>query len=508
MNIPSVVLAGRPNVGKSALFNRIAGKRVAIVYHEAGVTRDRLERVVEADGRKFLLTDTGGVFALDGEKVSGAIDSGVRAQAVAALSNATVAVLVTDAQEGIAPMDLEVARLMRKAGVNVVVAANKADNASLDLNAADFARLGFPVFPVSAVHGRGISALMDACFARFPPAEPSEPSEPSDPAESPDSAAPNDPADPADSPPAPPPRPDRPTVVAVVGRPNCGKSSFLNKLLRTERVVVSDQPGTTRDPIDIPFEYSGREFVLVDTAGVRREARVDTAVERYSRFRMQDAVERADVLILMIDCERGPGLLDRQLCGLAAKLGKSCVLAVNKWDLAQEGERTYAERLATELPFMAHCPVVFLSAKTGRNVERVLATAAHVAAAAVAALPTGPLNRCLQEACKSNATPVSGTKPFKLHYAVQTGYAPVRIRLFVNDPRRMPGSFKQFLANRLRESFDLAGVAVELQFRARERRNPDGSAKPEKAPSNLRELRAAKKSSGKARRRRRAMPRG
>ena len=503
MKLPTIVLAGRPNVGKSALFNRIAGKRVAIVYHEAGVTRDRLERIVETGGHEFVLTDTGGVFALDGEKVAGAIDAGVRAQAVAALSHATVAVLVTDVQEGIAPMDLEVARLMRKAGVRVVVAANKADNPSLDLHAADFASLGFPVYPVSAVHGRGVAALLEACFAQFPSAPPAPTEDDGE-----EMAAETPEEDDEDAAAAPPPRPARPTVVAVVGRPNCGKSSFLNKLLKTERVVVSDQPGTTRDPIDIPFEYAGREFVLVDTAGVRREARVDTAVERYSRFRMQDAVERADVLILMIDCERGPGLLDRQLCGLAAKLGKSCVLAVNKWDLAKEGERAYAERLAGELPFMAHCPVVFLSAKTGRNVGSVLATAAHVAAAAIAPLPTGPLNRCLQEACRGNATPVNGTKPFKLHYAVQTGYAPVRVRLFVNDPRRMPGSFKQFLTNRLRESFDLAGVAVELQFRARERRNPDGTAKPEKGPSNLRELRAAKKSAGKARRHRRAMPRG
>lgn len=493
---PSVAIVGRPNVGKSALFNRIVGRRVAIVYGEAGVTRDRLELEVERGGRRFSLADTGGILALDGERIADGIGAGVRAQALAALSGASVAVLVVDAQEGLAPMDLEVCRLLRKSGVPALVAANKADNPALDMHASEFAKLGYPVFPVSALHGRGVQALLDACFRHFPAEEPA--AEPPPEGEETGDGGEGGAGE----------RTAKPTVVVIAGRPNAGKSSLVNRLFKSERVIVSDVPGTTRDPIDVPFEYGGKPFVLVDTAGVRREARVDTAVERYSRFRVQDAVERADVIILVIDCERGPGLLDRQLAGMAKKLGKSCVVAVNKWDLATQDEKSYARQLAEELPFMAHCPLVFLSAKTGRNAARVLAVASHVAEASRQVLATGPLNRCLQEAYKSNAVPMDGTKPLRMYYAVQTGSAPMRIRVFVNDPRRMPASFEQFLANRLRETFDLAGVGIEFQFRARGRKNPDGTEKAPPPPSNLREVRAAKKAAGKSRRHRRAMPRG
>lgn len=486
---PSIVLVGRPNVGKSALFNRIARERIAIVFQEAGVTRDRLEREIRRDGRRFRLVDTGGILALDGERLASGIDSGVRAQALAALRRAGVAVLVTDVQDGLGPLDLEVARLLRKAGAEVVVAANKADNPGLALHADEFSRLGFPVFPVSALHGTGVADLLEACYARLP----AETLEPEEGEEGEDSGA---------------DRPDAPATVAIVGRPNGGKSSIANRILRAERMIVSDVPGTTRDPIDAPFEWKGRKFVLVDTAGVRREARVDTAVERYSRYRMQDALERADMIVLVLDAERGVGLLDRQLAGLAAKLGKSCVIAVNKWDLARETEREFLNRLAADLPFMAHCPAVFLSARTGNGVARLLATVAHVSEASRRAIATGPLNRALQAACSTSAAPSRGGNPFKLQYATQTGTNPVRIRLFVNDPRRMPASFEQFLVNTLRKEFDLAGVGVLLQFRARERKNPDGTPKAPPEPSDLRSRRAAKKAAGKARVRRRAMPRG
>ena len=488
-----VALVGRPNVGKSAVFNRIAGKRIAIVFGEPGVTRDRLEREVERDGVRFGLADTGGILARDGERVADRIDAGVVAQARAAIGDAGAVVLVVDAQAGLHPLDLEVARLLRKAGADAIVAANKADNPALDAHAADFARLGFPVFPVSALHGRGFDALLAEALRRLPP-------EPAAPPPTGDSEAAADGA-------AAPPAPEKPLAVAIVGRPNCGKSSFVNRLLKTDRVIVSDVPGTTRDPIDVPFEYGGRRYVLIDTAGVRREARVDTAVERYSRFRMQDALERADLLVLMLDCERGVGLLDRQLAGLVQRQGKSCVIAVNKWDLAKESERAFLERLAADLPFMAHCPVVFLSARTGRGVRRVLATVAHVADASRQTLATGPLNRCLQEACRSNAVPMRADRPFRMYYATQTGTCPIRVRVFVNDVRRMPSSFEQFLVNSLRRAFDLAGVGVLLQFRARERTNPDGTPK-EDAPKSLRAVRAAKKASGKARTRRRGMARG
>ena len=482
----SVALVGRPNVGKSALFNRIARQRVAIVFHEAGVTRDRLERDVVAGGAKFRLVDTGGIFAVDGEKLSGDIDVGVRAQALAAAQRSAVAVLVVDVQAGLNPLDLEVARLLRKSGACTIIAANKADNESLALHAAEFEKLGFPVFPVSALHGRGIASLVEECVRRLPPETAQAGVESAENANG----------------------GERPVTVAIVGRPNGGKSSLLNRILRAERSIVSDIPGTTRDSIDEPFEWKGRSFTLIDTAGVRREARVDTAVERYSRYRMQDAVERSELLLLVLDSERGVGLLDRQLAGLAAKLGKSCVIAVNKWDLARESERDFLARLAADLPFMAHCPAVFVSAKTGAGVSRLLSTVSHVAEASRRTIGTGPLNRVLQSACSTSAAPARGGKPFKLHYATQTGISPVRIRLFVNDPRRMPSSFEQFLVNSLRKEFDLSGVGIVLQFRARERKNPDGSAKAPPEPTDLKSRRAARKAGGKSRVRRRAMPRG
>ena len=485
----SIALVGRPNVGKSAVFNRIAGKRIAIVFGEPGVTRDRLERDVEWGGARFRLADTGGILALDGERLPDRIDAGVVAQARAAIGGAGAVVMVVDAQEGLHPLDLEVARLLRKAGADAIVAANKADNEALDAHAADFARLGFPVFPVSALHGRGFDALMSEALRRLPP-EPGTPGDPDAP-DAPDGGA--------------APAPDKPVAVAIAGRPNCGKSSFVNRLLKTERLIVSDVPGTTRDPIDVPFEYGGRSFTLIDTAGVRREARVDTAVERYSRFRTQDALERADLVVLMLESQRGAGLLDRQLAGMVADSGKSCVIAVNKWDLEHPSEREFLEKLAQDLPFMAHCPVVFLSAKTGFRVERVLATVAHVADAARATLPTGPLNRCLHAACEAAGGAASGRagRPLKFYYAAQTGFNPVRIRLFVNDPGRMPASLEAFLAGALRREFDLAGVGVLLQFRARRRK--DGST-AERAPAPG--ARGAKKANGKARPRRRRMARG
>ena len=474
-----VALVGRPNVGKSAVFNRIAGKRIAIVFQEAGVTRDRLEREVERGGERFTLADTGGILALDGERLPDRIDAGVLAQAKAAIGDAAAVVLVVDVQEGLHPLDLEVARLLRKAGADAIVAANKADNESLDAHAADFARLGFPVFPVSALHDRGFDPLMAEALRRLPP-EPAA-------AEGAEGAPP----------------PEKPVAVAIVGRPNAGKSSFVNRLLRTDRLIVSEVPGTTRDPIDVPFEYGGRRFVLIDTAGVRREARVDTAVERYSRYRTQDALERADLVVLMLDCQRGAGLLDKQLAGLVSESGKGCVIAVNKWDLDHPDEREYLERLGRELPFMAHCPAVFLSAKTGFRVEKVLAAVAHVSDASRATLPTGPLNRCLQDAYASIGAGGRGGKPLRMYYATQTGTNPVRVRIFVNDPKRLPASLEQFLVGALRRSFDLAGVGVVLQFRARKR--ADGTT-AERAPAP--NARAAKKAGGKARERRRGMARG
>lgn len=476
-----VALVGRPNVGKSAVFNRIARERVAIVFHEAGVTRDRLEREVVRDGHGFTLVDTGGILACDGAHLSDRIDAGVLSQAIGAIGDAAVVLHIVDIQEGLRPLDIEVSRILRRAGANVIVVANKCDNPSYRDMTADFLQLGYPVHPVSALHGLGFDELFSKVYPLLPPEAPM-----------PEGAGPEDLKD--------------DLTIAIVGRPNGGKSSFINRLLRTERLIVSDVPGTTRDSIDVPFTYDGRRFTLIDTAGVRREARVDTAVERYSRYRTQDAIERADLLVLMLDCERGAGLLDRQLAGMISKSGKGCVIAVNKWDTKHVSEKEYLERLSVELPFMKYAPVVFLSAKSGYHVEQVLATVAHVASECRRQLPTGPLNRCLQEAYKTVA-PAKGGKAVRMYYATQTGTNPIRIRIFVNDLRRIPASFEAFLVNSIRDTFGLAGTGIFLQFRPRSRSEEQGGKKvADKA--NAGALRAAKKRAGKSRVYRRPMARG
>ena len=441
-----VAIVGRPNVGKSAVFNRIARKRIAIVHSEAGVTRDRLMREVFWGDQRFTLIDTGGIMNIDNEKIRDRIDAGIRVQAEAALSDAAVVVFVVDVQEGLNPMDLEVAGLLRRAGAEVLVAANKADAPEFDDASADFARLGYPVYPISALHGRGCDALMEDIIKRLPPQEAEFGAGPED--------RKND------------------LCVAIVGRPNAGKSSYINKLLRTERVIVSEVPGTTRDSIDVPFSVEGRNYTLIDTAGARREARVDSAVERYSRMRMQESVERADIVVLMIDATRGVGLLDKQLASLIVELGKGCVIVVNKWDLAEGTEKEFSEKLAYEIKFMAYCPIVYMSAETGKNVDKVLAAIEHVAAQGQATLPTGILNRVLTKAYESIGTPNKNGKPLRMFYATQVGRNPIVVRIFVNDPRRLPGNYSQFIVNSLRREFGLEGTVVHLQFRARERITP------------------------------------
>lgn len=439
-----VAIVGRPNVGKSAVFNRIARQRIAIVHAEPGVTRDRLIREVHWENHRFMLIDTGGIMNIDNEKIADRIDAGIRAQAEAALVDAAVVVFVVDIHQGVTPMDEEVAGILRRAGAKVLLAANKADAPEFDNAVTDFASFGFPMHAISALHGRGFDSLMEDVIELLPPQQELF------------GAGADD---------------DKNTLcVAIVGRPNAGKSSTINKILNVERVLVSEVPGTTRDSIDIPFSVEGRQYTLIDTAGARREARVDTAVERYSRMRMKESVERADIVVLMLDATRGVGLLDKQLAGLIAELGKGCVIVVNKWDLSDESEREYSERLTYEIKFMAYCPIVYASATTGHNVNRILGAIEHVATQCQATLPTGVLNRALTKACDAIGTPGRSGRPLKLYYAAQVGINPITIRLFINDPRRLPGHYSQYIVNSLRREFGLEGAAIRLQFRARERR--------------------------------------
>jgi GTP-binding protein len=445
-----VAIVGRPNVGKSAIFNRLAGKRVAIVHAESGVTRDRLMREVNWYDDRFDLIDTGGICTVRSSDSRDVIEMGIHAQVEASLGDAAVAIIVGDLESGIHPMDEEVAGILHASGVETFVAANKADDPCKDEQAVDFERLGFPVFPVSALHNRGFDDLMEAVTQALPEVEN-------------ETIA-------------------HPLRVVVVGRPNVGKSSYINRLLRNDRVIVADIPGTTRDSIDVPFQVGegpqARHYVLVDTAGMRRGGKIDTAVERFSLMRAKDAVESADVVVLTLDATRGPSTQDKKIAAYIQEQQKACLILVTKWDLAEQEvtQRQYGPAIFKTMPFMGHCPVVFASAETGFNIRRTIDAIDHVAAQSRTQLPTGVLNRAVQDAYDAVRPPSANGKPLKLYYATQVGVAPIRIRFFVNDPRIVKPQYKTYLVRQLRERFGLEGAPIAIHFtgRKRERKPREG----------------------------------
>ncbi len=432
-------------MGKSALFNRIVGRRVAIVHAQSGVTRDRVTAPAEWDGWPLTLIDTGGLDTTDRPGCD--VTAGIRRQVEAALKEAAAVILVVDGEAGLHPLDEEVARFLRRRACPAVVAVNKADLPDRDTASADFARLGLPTFPVSALHNRGMEPLMGAVLERLPPVEAESATPPTAAA----SAA--------------------PLRVAVVGRPNVGKSSFVNRLLCDERVLVSDVPGTTRDSIEIPFSTgegdTRREYVLVDTAGMRRRHKIDNSVERFSLFRAEKSVEHADVVLLLVDAARGPTAQDKKIGALVAEKGRGCVVVVNKWDLAQGVKRRdYEPALREAMPFLSHCPVVFLSARTGHNLHRAVQAIDHVAAQVTAVLPTGILNRTILDAVQRVSPPTVEGRRLRIYYATQTGTSPLVVRLFVNHPKRLTPAYREYLVRSLRERFGLEGAPVFLQLRA------------------------------------------
>lgn len=442
-----VAIVGRPNVGKSAIFNRIAGKRIAIVHDESGVTRDRLMREVDWDEQKFSLVDTGGVMMLGKQVGKNPIEVGIRAQVDSALSDAAVAILVVDVQQGMHALDEEVADIVRKAGVPCVVAVNKCDQPQHETGVEEFARLGFPCFPVAAQHNRGFGELMEAVLAHLPEAANTTI--------------------------------EKPLRVAVVGRPNAGKSSYINRLLRTDRVIVSEVAGTTRDSIDVPFTIGkgdqARHYILVDTAGMRHKHRIDNAVERFSLFRAEESVKEADVVVLVLDPDLGPTVQDKHIAALIQENKKGCVILMNKWDLAMEKgmTQTQAEPLLRKImPFMSFCPILFISAKEGLNVRKSVEVIDAVAAQTRVNLPTGMLNRTLVEATRRVVAPAKAGKRLRVYYAVQIGVAPVTIRMFVNDPKLATKQYTDFMTRALRERFGLEGAPVVLLYRARTRPEP------------------------------------
>jgi GTP-binding protein len=452
--LPVVSVVGRPNVGKSALFNRLLGKRLAIVHEECGVTRDRLIARAVWDDKPFELVDTGGLSEF-GRQISGNIlDAGTRRQSESAIEDASIVILVTDAEAGLNPLDEAVARMIRQKGVRAIVAANKCDSPHHDSQSSAFDSLGFPVFSVSALHNRGIEELMDEVTAEWKPVSPD-----------------NKPT---------------PLRVTVVGKPNVGKSSFLNRLVRQERLIVSDIPGTTRDIIDIPFQVgegaSARHYLLTDTAGMRRMGKVDGAVERYSVFRAESSISKADVVVLMIDATQGPTSQDKAIANTIIDAHKGCVVIINKWDLLKghSTEKEYREALSHAIQFLKWVPFVFVSSKDGFNINRCLDIIDHVARQVQTQIPTGLLNRVFTEAVERVQPPMLKGKRFKIYYATQTTNNPIQISLFVNDPTRLTDAYREYLMHALRNQFGLEGAPILLSLKERPRQRFVPQATPRK----------------------------
>jgi GTP-binding protein len=439
-----IAIVGRPNVGKSAVFNRIARKRIAIVHDESGVTRDRLMREVDWEDQKFSLVDTGGIMILDAKSQKDPIGAGVRAQVDSALDDASVVIMVVDVQQGVQPMDEEVANIVRKSNVPCILAVNKCDLVAHEAGANEFARLGFPYYPIAAQHDRGMEALMEAVLPYLPPAV-------------------NE-------------TEKKPLRVAVVGRPNAGKSSYINRLLKAERVIVSEIAGTTRDSIDIPFTIGSgeqaRHYTLVDTAGMRHKHSIDNAVERFSLFRAEESVKQADVVVLIMDPELGPTVQDKHIAAMIQEENKACVLMINKWDIAVEKgmeEKATTQTLRQVVPFMSYCPLVLVSAKTGYNIRKSIEVIDAVAAQTQVQIPTGILNRMLVEATHRVVAPARAGKRLRVYYAVQVRTAPLTIRMFVNDPKLATKQYTDFMIRSLRERFGLEGAPIVIFYRARSR---------------------------------------
>ena len=440
--LPLVALVGRPNVGKSALFNRIVGRRLAIVHEQCGVTRDRHIARAEWDNKPFELVDTGGLTEFGGPGADTEIEAETRRQAEMAIDTAAFVIFVVDAESGVSSLDEEVARLLHRRGLPVVLAANKCDEAPRDDFAFAFERLGFPVFPVSAMHNRGVDDMMIEVAKQLPVVVPGA------------EAA--------------------PLKVTIVGRPNVGKSSFINRLIRSPRMIVSSVPGTTRDSVDIPFAIgsgpTARHYLLTDTAGMRRLTKVDDTVERFSVMRTERSIQRADVVVLMLDASLGPSAQDKTIVDMILNERKGCVIVVNKWDLMGHSTQTqYIEAMGHALPFLHWVPLVFVSAQDGFNIKRSLDTIDQVAANVQMQLPTGILNRAIMDAADKVQPPMVKGKRFKIYYATQTGSKPVRVGLFVNDPKRLPPAYEEYLINTLRKRFGLEGAPIILEPKARAR---------------------------------------
>lgn len=435
---PVVAIVGRPNVGKSSLFNRLIGRRLAIVEDIPGVTRDRIYAEAEWGGREFVLTDTGGILIGDGDPMRQSIID----QAKVAMEEADVIVMVADVREGLTGADHDLADFLRRARRPVLVAANKADDERWSYAAAEFHAMGFQeMHAISAHHGRGIAELLDAVIERLP--------EGSD--------------DPAYD--------DSTVRLAVVGRPNVGKSSLVNAILGQERAIVSEFPGTTRDAVDTPFRWKERDLVFIDTAGIRRAGKVQGSIEYYSVLRAMRAMERADVALLVIDASAGLLDGDKRVGGYTHDAKCGCVIVVNKWDLVPDrsprARREFEEAIRLQMPFLSYAPVAFTSALEKKGMDPVIDSAMVACDNYNRRIPTGELNRELREWLDSRPYSRKG-RDLKVYYGTMTRVRPPSVTIFVNDPELVHFSYKRYLLNQLREKYGFAGTPLMLNVKRAE----------------------------------------
>ncbi len=434
MPTPVIAIVGRPNVGKSTLFNRLAGERIAIVEDKPGITRDRIYSSSEWLNRKFHIIDTGGIEVGGDDEIL----LRIREQAELAMQEAHVILFMVDGQTGLTTQDREVAEILFRSNKPVILAVNKLDNPNMLNERFDFYELGLgEPFPISAGHGIGLGDLLEESAKYFPPEEEDE--------YSPDTIK-----------------------FALIGRPNVGKSSLVNAILGEERVLVSEVAGTTRDAIDTPFTKDEQEFVIIDTAGMRKRGKVYETTEKYSVLRAMRAIERCEVALLVINGEEGIIEQDKRIAGYALEEGKAMLIVVNKWDVVEKDDKTahrFEQQIRKEFPFMPWAPVLFVSAKTKQRVPRIIEAVVKAAENHTLRIPTSTVNSVIEDAVMMTPPPTDKGRKLRINYATQVAVKPPAFAIFANDPELMHFSYERFLENRLRDAFGFEGTPIRLFIR-------------------------------------------
>lgn len=433
---PIVAIVGRPNVGKSTLFNKLVGKRISIVEDTPGVTRDRIYAEVEWLNYRFTLVDTGGIEP-ESEDI---ILKQMKRQAQIAIETADVILFMVDGKEGLTATDIEVAEMLRRVNKPVVLVVNKIDNLKLEDNKFEFYSLGLgePI-TISAALSLGLGDMLDEIVKYFKDKEADDEEEPL-------------------------------IKVAIVGKPNVGKSSLLNRLTGEERAIVSDIPGTTRDAIDSLVEINGEKFLFIDTAGIRRKSRIKEEIEKYSVIRSLAAIDRADVCLIIIDATEGVTEQDEKIAGIAHEAGKGIVIVVNKWDLIEKDDKTmneYNNKIRTALSFMTYAPIIYISAKTGQRVTKLIDLIKYVAVQNAMRVKTGVLNEVISEAVMLRQPPVEKGKALKIYYATQVSTKPPTFAIFVNDEEIVHFSYDRYLENQIRQHFGFEGTPIRLVYKSK-----------------------------------------